>query len=97
MPANLAHDRRHRERHEVRAGVDVEPDHGVDQTHPGDLDQVVARLAAAVEAAGDVVGQRQAALDDAVALAAGTSPEPSGKPCKFAEHVGDIRVFRVLP
>jgi len=68
MSADLAHDGRHRERHEVRAGVDVEPDHRVHQTHPGNLDQVVAGLAAAVETTGDVIGQRQAALHDAVAL-----------------------------
>ena len=69
VPADLAHDRRHRERHEVRTGVDVEPDDRVHQADPGDLDQIVAGLAAAVEAAGDVIGQRQASLDDAVALA----------------------------
>ncbi len=68
MPADFAHDGRHRERHEVRAGVDVETDHRIDQTHPRDLDQVVARLAAPVETPGDVIGQRQAALDDAVPL-----------------------------
>jgi len=55
---------------EVRACVDVEPDHGIDQTDPGDLNEVVARLAASVETARDVVGQRQASLDDAVTLAA---------------------------
>jgi hypothetical protein len=32
------------------------------------LDEVVTRFTAAVESAGDVVGQRKAALHDAVAL-----------------------------
>ena len=96
VPADLAHDRRHRERHEVRAGVDVEPDHGVHQADAGDLHEVVARLTAAVEATRDVVGQRQAALDDAVTLTLNFA-EPSGSSCSSRNMSGDIRVFRVRP
>jgi len=44
--------------------------HGIDQTAAGDLNEVVARLAAAVETARNVVGKRQASLDDAVPLTA---------------------------
>lgn len=69
MAADLPHDGRHRERHEVGTGVDVEPDDGVDQTDPRHLNQVLAGLAAAVETAGDVIGQRHAALHDPIALA----------------------------
>jgi hypothetical protein len=42
VPAYLAHDRGHRERHEVGAGIHVESDDGVDQSDAGDLNQVVA-------------------------------------------------------
>jgi hypothetical protein len=93
---DFTHDRRHRERHEVRPGVHIEPDHRVHQPHPGDLDQVVAGFAAAVEPACDVVRQRQASLHDAVALA-GELCGVFRHPLQFAEHVGDIRVFRVRP
>ena len=96
MATDLTHDRRHRERHEIRTRVDVEPDHGIDQAHPSDLHQVVARFAATVESAGDVIGQRQASLDDAVPLPLNFA-ESSGTSAKLAEHVGDIRVFRVRP
>jgi len=58
MPANLTHDRGHRERHEIRAGLHVVPDDGIDQPDARHLDEVVAGLAATVEATGDVVGQR---------------------------------------
>ena len=58
------------------------------------LDQVVAGLAAPVEPAGDVVGQRQAAFDDAVALPLELRGV-FGQSFKLAEHVRDVRVFRV--
>ena len=58
VPADLAHDGGHREGHEVRTGVDVVADDGVDQPHPGHLQQILAGLPAAGEPAGDVVGQR---------------------------------------
>jgi hypothetical protein len=48
--------------------VDIEPNHRVHQSNSGHLHQVVARLATPVESAGDVIGQRQASLDDPVAL-----------------------------
>jgi hypothetical protein len=94
VPADLTHDGRHREGHEVRAGVDVEPDHCIDEPDASHLDEVVTGLAAPIEPAGDVIGQWQAALDDAVAL-----PHELirlfGDVFQLAEHVGDIRVFRV--
>lgn len=92
MAADLAHDRGHREGHEVGAGVDVEAHHRVDQPDAGHLDEVVARFAAALEAARDVVGQRQAALDDLVPLALnfhGVGRHGSQLP----EHVRNIGVF----
>ena len=55
---HLPHDRGDGERDEIRTGVDVEPDHRVDQAHPRHLDKIVARLAPALEPPGDVVGQR---------------------------------------
>ena len=54
--------------------------------------EVIARLAAPVEPAGDVVSQRQASLHDAVTLAL----ELRGRFLQFleiAEHVSDVRVF----
>ncbi len=73
---------------------DVEPDHRIHQAHARDLDQVVAGFPAPVETAGDVVGQRQAALDDAVALPL-KGRRIFGYVREFAEHIGDIRVLRV--
>ena len=60
----------------------------------GHLHQVVAGLTAPVEPAGDVVGQRQAPLDDPVALTLELR-RLLGQLLKLAEHVGDVRVFRV--
>ena len=93
VPANLTHDGRHRERHEIRTGVDIEPDHGVDQPDACDLNEVVTRLAAAVEAAGDVIGQRQAALHDAVTLTL-KRRRPLLELGQLAEHRGNVRVLR---
>ena len=96
VPSDLAHDGRHRERHEVRPGVDIEPDHRIHQAHPRDLDQVVAGFSTPVEAAGDVVGQREAALDDPVPLPL-KRRRIFGYALEFTEHVRDIRVLRVRP
>ena len=92
MPPDLTHDGGHRERHEVRAGFDVEADDGVDQADAGDLNQVVARFAATLETAGDVIGQRQAARDDLVPV----TLELRGvgvKGRQLTEHVGNVGVF----
>ena len=59
-----------------------------------DLDEVVAGFTTPVEPAGDVVGQREAALDDPVPLAL-ERRRIFGHALEFAEHVSDIRVFRV--
>src|SRR5205085_4504987 len=48
---------------EVVAVFGVEPVDGFDQSDGGDLDQVVDRLTPAVEALGQVLGQRQPRLD----------------------------------
>ena len=50
-------------------GLDVEADYRVDQSDPGDLNQVITWFAPALEPPGDVIGQRQAPLDDLVPLA----------------------------
>src|ERR1700734_379839 len=68
MPADLAHDRGHREGDEVGAGFDVEAGDRVDQSDAGHLNQVVARFPTPLEAPGYVIGQRQAALDDLVSM-----------------------------
>jgi hypothetical protein len=94
VPANLTHDGRHRKRHEIRPGVDIEPDHRVDQSHAGHLHQIIAGFAASVEPAGDVVGQRQASLHDPVTLALKLR-RGVGQIFELAEHVSDVRVFRV--
>lgn len=92
MPPDLAHDRGHRERHEIGSGLDVEAHHRIDQPDPGDLDEVVARFAAALESPGDVVGQRQAPLDNLVAVALQLR-RVRGKARQLTEHVRDIGVF----
>ena len=92
MPANLAHDGRYRERDEIRTGFDVEPGHRVDQADAGYLHQIVARFAAAFETAGDVVGQRQAALDDLVSVTLEVR-RLGVKSRQLAEHIGNVGVF----
>ena len=60
------------------------------------LDQVVAGLAAALEAVGDVVGQRQAALHDTVAV----MPELQRARLQFRqfpEHIGNVGILRRRP
>ena len=68
VPAYLAHDGRNRKRHELRTLVCVEAVHRVDQPHARHLEQVFQGFAAVAEAVCDVVGQRQTAFDDHVAL-----------------------------
>jgi hypothetical protein len=96
VPSNFTHDGRHREGHEVRTGFDVEPDHGIDQTDAGYLDEVVARLATTIESTGDVVGQRQAPLDNPVTLALelrGVRRQRRQLP----EHVRDVGILGIRP
>ncbi len=59
VPADLAADGGHREGEEVGAAVGGVPVDRVDQPDRRDLDEVVERLAAVGEAAGDVLGHRQ--------------------------------------
>lgn len=69
VPAHFTHDRGHCERHEVRTGLDVVANDGIDQAHAGHLHQIIAGFPAAVESPGDVVGQWKAPLHDAVSVA----------------------------
>ena len=68
MPADFPHDGGHRKGDEVGARLEVEAGDGVDQSDPSHLNQVVARFAASLETTGDVICQRQAALDDLVPM-----------------------------
>ncbi len=67
VPANLPHDRGHRVGHEVEAAVRIETVDGLDQAESGDLQQILVRLAAPTESAGDVIGEGKATCDDFVA------------------------------
>jgi len=62
--------------------------------HTGDLHQVVARLASPVEPAGDVVGQLQAS-STIRRVGRWNCADEIGRSFELAEHVGDVRVFRV--
>lgn len=93
MAADLAHDGRNSERDEVRTGLDVEARHGVDQTHPRDLNQVVAQLAASLEPASDVIRQRQAPFDDLV-FAIAEIRRPGFVLRQLPKHVADIGILR---
>ncbi|CFR99778.1 Uncharacterised protein [Mycobacterium tuberculosis] len=66
VSSDLAHDGRNREGDEVRPGLHVEANRGVDQPDPRDLNKVVTRFAATLEPPRDVIGQRQAPLNDLV-------------------------------
>ncbi len=92
MPANLAHDGGHRKRDEIRTGFDVEAGDRVHQTDASHLHEVVAWFAAALESAGDVIGQRKAALDDLVSMT--LEIRRAGiKSRQLTEHVGNVGVF----
>jgi hypothetical protein len=67
VPADLTHDRRHRERDEFRAVLGIETVDGVHQTEAGDLHEVIMIFAAAAESAGDVLGEWQTPRDHLVA------------------------------
>ena len=92
MPADLTHDRGHRKGDEVGTGLNVKPRDGVDQSDASHLNQVVAGLTAALEAAGDVVGQRQTPLDDFVPMALEVR-RFGVKTGQLSKHVGNIGVF----
>ena len=67
MTADLAADRRHGEGEEVGAALGREPVDRVDQPDRRHLHEIVQRLAAAREPAGDVLGHRQVPGDQYVA------------------------------
>ena len=96
VPPDLPHDGGHREGDEVRPGVDVVADDGIDQSDPRHLHQIVAGFAASVEAAGDMVGEREAPFHDPIAM----TPELRRIGFQFGqfpEHVGNIGIFGVGP
>jgi hypothetical protein len=67
VPADLAGDRRYRERQEARATGRFKAVHRIDQANGGDLDQVFQRLTAAGKAAGYVFGDWEVAIDELIA------------------------------
>ena len=92
VSANLAHHGRHSERYELVTVVDVEPVDGVEQTNSRHLDQVLERLTAVSEPPSDVVGQRQAALNDRISVP--LTLDRIRFDCRqTAKHIRDIRVF----
>src|SRR5215208_2864643 len=64
VSANFAHYGWNGERQEIRAVVDVEAVHRLDQTHPGHLDEILECFSTVLEAASDVFGQRETSLYD---------------------------------
>ena len=76
VPLDLADDRRGRVGRELDPALEVEPVDRLDQPDRRHLDQVVERLAAVAEPAGEVLDQRQVHLDQ---LVAGPWPWP-GRP-----------------
>ena len=95
VPANLAHDGRHRERHEVRPGVDVEPDHRVDQTRPAPPAPGRRGVRRGRRTGGRCGRPAAGSARRSGRAGAGTAPSPRRSSCEFTEHVGDVGVFRV--
>ena len=95
VPPDLTHDGRGPRMTRNRNRFRVEADHRR-MTDPRHLNQVVAGLTAPVEPAGDVIGQRQASLDDPV-------PMPLElrrfrfQLGQFPEHVRDVGVLGSRP
>ncbi len=67
VPAQLAEDRRHRVRRKGLSSLRVEPVDRLDQSQPGDLDQVVERLGLAPVAHGERARQRHEPRDHLLA------------------------------
>ena len=74
------------------AGDRPQPGDGVDQPDACHLNQVVPGLPATLEPAGDVIGQRQAALHDFVAMAL-EFRRVALQNGQLAEHVRNVSVF----
>jgi hypothetical protein len=70
VSAHLPHHGRHGKRQEIRTVVDIEAVHRLNQTHPCHLNEIFVRFSAVLEAACDVVSQRQTAFNDQVSPAA---------------------------
>jgi hypothetical protein len=71
VPADLAGNRRNRERQEVGVTSRFEAVHRIDQTDCGYLKQIIQRLTATGKAAGYVPGDRKIATDQLI-----TPPPP---------------------
>ena len=92
VPADFAEHGRHGERQEIRALVDVEAVDRIDQAQPGGLNKIVERFTPASVSAGDVVGNRQEALDNPLALAL-TSERAVIKRLEGTEHFRDVCIL----
>lgn len=92
VPAYLAHDRGHGERHKVRAATDVET---VDRelTDSRGLYEIVKRFAAVPEPACDVISQRQSPFNDYLALTT-KGHRPLVETSKATEHLGHFGILR---
>jgi hypothetical protein len=67
VPPYLAGDGRYRKGQETPPAGRLKPVHRVDQTHRGDLDQILQRFTPVSEATGEVLGQRKIARDQLIA------------------------------
>jgi hypothetical protein len=91
VSANFARDGRHGEGYEIRTSIDVEAVDCVEQSHAGDLDEILEGFAAIFEPARDVSGKWQTTSDYGVALA----PKSGGlfvERFEMTEHLGDVGV-----
>jgi hypothetical protein len=86
VPPYLAGDGWYRKGQETPPAGRLKPVHRVDQTHRGDLDEVLQRLTPVSEATGEVLGQRKIARDQLIA-----------KPLALGIFTSQIRISLVQP
>ena len=86
VPPYLAGDGRYRKGQETPPAGRLKPVHRVDQTHRGDLDEILQRLTPVSEATGEVLGQRKIARDQLIA-----------KPLALGIFTSQIRIALVQP
>jgi hypothetical protein len=86
VPPYLAGDGRYRKGQEAPSAGRLKPVHRVDQTHRGDLDEILQRLTPVSEATGEVLGQRKIARDQLIA-----------KPLALGIFTSQIRISLVQP
>ena len=89
VPLDLADDRGRGVGGELQAAPGLEAVQGVDEADAADLDQIAERLAAAVEAARDVLDDRQVAAHELVAQR-GPPGRVRGHGRELAQHVADV-------